>query len=121
MSESFDVHYWTMENIYSEGIDLHTEEDGIAVGVNAEVPMSETDQRLPRHGRRYWPTLVELEYRAEKLSLFVIEARALASALLHAAASAELIDAPDVDRCGHWAPCECSRAAEGSPQPVRQA
>jgi hypothetical protein len=100
--------WWTLESVYDADVVIPIGDESVSVKVSAEVPMSDDNYRLHRFGNRYYPTLIDVEVSHDKLTLHSDTARELAKALMAAADSADRIDNPDLDTCGHWAPCECS-------------
>jgi hypothetical protein len=102
---------WSIETIVRT-FELRALTDSLVVSVAAEVPSDGNGKRLPRFGNRYYPTFVDLSINGDETLIFhADEARELAGKLLAAADAADRIDVPDTDRCGHWAPCKCGKAA----------
>jgi hypothetical protein len=107
-----DVAHWICEYVYNEHVSVSVG-GACLVSVRAEVPINYGGERLERHGRRCYPTWIELH--ADDVSLTPQEARVLAQRLIEAADVAQAIDDPDTDACGHWAPCEPCKSADAAP------
>lgn len=101
--------WWTLERAYEAVVTIPLEIASVQIVVDAEVPVSTDNYRVVRHGNSYWPTTIDLTFGDEKLTLHTDSARELAQRLIQAADAADLIDLPDTDVCGHWAPCDCQK------------
>lgn len=99
--------WWTLESIYAASVEIPIGDAAVEIAVRAEVPVRDDNYVVHRHGNRYWPTLIEVE--CATMTLHPATARELAQKLIDAADVADQIDQPDVDVCGHWAPCACRR------------
>jgi hypothetical protein len=103
---------WTTETIAE--VPVETMVERVSIRVLSEIPMTQNGGVLPRKGNRYYPTMVELwlgwhhtDGSPETNTMLIEDARAIGRALLDAADKAEAVDRPDMDVCGHWAPCNC--------------
>lgn len=103
--------WWTQETVFSASVD--TVIDGlIEIVVKPEVPISAENYRVVRRGNRYYPTTIDVEVFGRSFWMHTNTARELAQRLIQAADAADAIDLPDIDACGHWAPCDCGKTAE---------
>lgn len=108
-----NVHHWDSDTIEEVEVPLIASTGRIRV--LSETPLTADGVVLPRRGNRYWPTMVQVWLGAyidgEELTetMLAEDARALGKALIRASITAERTDAPDSDKCGHWAPCGCGK------------
>jgi hypothetical protein len=84
------------------------------IQVVTEVPKDADGGVLPRRGNRWYPSMLRVatggpEYDPPTMLLMPEDARELAAQLIAAADTADRVDKPDTDPCGHWAPCSCQQ------------
>lgn len=97
--------WWTTEQVFYEAVEV-CGEIGLEITVEAEVPYSEDNYRVHRHGNRYYPTMPSVEW-GNPIVIHAEDCDRIADAFKRAGEACREIDAPDQDECGHWAPCDC--------------
>lgn len=108
--------HWGLTTIYNAVVQVGWfDEDTAEVWTETETPMDADDILVRRCGNRYFPSSVKLAVPDSELNMTPEFARTLAAALLRAADVADATDVADVDRCGHWAPCDCREGRPSTP------
>lgn len=105
-----DVQHWDLETIHASACATQLDGGDFCLTVQVEVPRDVLGQRLPLHGHRMWPTLVDVGVAVKSFSVLPSTAREMARLLVLAADVADAVDAPDTGACGHWSPCGCKQA-----------